>query len=91
MQFDLKVLRDNEIVVAERLVVTDLHDVWSRIARMAEYLDEPGCQIRVTDEAGGIAILIGVAAVRRLFRPRASRLQTLTVADAPSGRAPAIV
>ena len=91
MQYDLKVLRDEEIVAAERLVVTDLRDVWSRISRMAEYVDEPGCQIRVTDEAGGIAILIGVTAVRRLFKPRASRLRTLGAADARSRRAQAIV
>ncbi len=91
MQYDLKVLRDDEIVAAERLAVTDLHDLWSRVARMAEYVGEPGCQIRVTDEAGGIAILIGVTAARRLFKPRASLLRALAVADAPSRRAPAIV
>jgi hypothetical protein len=91
VQYDFKVLRNDEIVAAERLVVTDSGDLWSRVARMAEYVDEPGCQIRVTDETGGIAILIGVTAVRRLFKPRASRLRTLAVADAPSRREPAIV
>ncbi len=91
MRYDLEVLRDDEIVAAECLVVTDSRDLWSRIARMAEHVDEPGCQIRVTDEAGGIAILIGVAAARRSFEAPAPRLRTLTAAGAPFGRAPAIV
>ena len=91
MRYDLQVLRDDEIVAAERLVVTGLRDVWSRIARMADHVAEPGCQIRVTEEAGGIAILIGVTAARRLFKPPAPPLRTRTVMDAPPGRARAII
>ncbi len=53
MRYDFEVLRGDEIIVAERVVATGLRDVWSRIARMAEDVDEPGCQIRVTEEAGG--------------------------------------
>ena len=91
VRYDLEVLRDDEIVAAERFVLADSRDLWSRIARMAKHVDEPGCQIRVTEEAGGIAILIGVAAARRSFTPPAPRLRTLTAVDAPSGHAPAIV
>jgi Helix-turn-helix domain len=79
------------IIVAERVVATGLRDVWSRIARMAEDVDEPGCQIRVTEEAGGIAILIGVTAARCLSQHAAPRLRTPTIVDAPSKRAPALV
>jgi hypothetical protein len=91
VRYDLKVLRDGEIVAAERLVVTDLRDVWSRIAGMADQVDEPGCQIRVTEEAGGIAILIGATAARGLFKPRAPRVRTPTVIEASFGRRRAIV
>ena len=91
MRYDLEVLRDNKIVAAERFVLTDSRDLWSRIAGMAKRVDEPGCQIRVTEEAGGIAILIGVAAARRSLAPPAPRLPILKAADAPSGRAPAVV
>ena len=91
MRYDLEVLRDNKIVVAERFVLADSRDLWPRIAGVAKHVDEPGCQIRVTEEAGGIAILIGVAAARRSFRPPAPGLTILKAADAPSGGAPAIV
>ena len=91
MRYDFEVLRGDEIIVAERVVTTGLRDVWSRIARMAEDVDEPGCQIRVTEEAGGIAILIGVTAARCLSQHAAPRLRTPTIVDAPSKRAPALV
>jgi hypothetical protein len=71
--YDFEVLRGDEIIVAERLVVTGLGDIWSRIARVAEHVAEPGCLIRVTEEGGGIAILIGVTAARCLFHHPASR------------------
>ncbi len=74
MRYDFEVLKGDDIIVAERLAVTGLGDVWSRIANIAEHVDEPGCRIRVTEEAGGIAILIGVTAARRLFEPPAPRL-----------------
>jgi hypothetical protein len=90
VRYDLKVLRDDKIVAAERLVATDLRDVWSRIARMADEVDEPGCQICVTEEAGGIAILIGMTAARRMFKPRAPRVRTPTGFEARFGGRPAI-
>jgi len=88
VRYDLKVLRDDEIVAAERLVVTDVRDIWSRIASMADQVDEPGCQICVTEEAGGIAILIGATAARGLFKP--PRVRTPTVIDGRFGRRRAI-
>jgi hypothetical protein len=73
MRYDFEVRRGDRVIAAERFVVTGLGDVWSRVARMAEHIAEPGCQIRVTEEAGGIAILIGVTAARSLFHHSASR------------------
>lgn len=91
MRYDFEVLRGDEIIAAERLAVTGLRDVWSRIASVAELVDEPGCRIRVTEEAGGIAILIGVTAARCLSRHPTPRLPALTIVDAPSKRALAVV
>ena len=91
MRYDFAVLKGDEIIMAERLAMTGLCDVWSRVARMAEDVDEPGCQIRVTEEAGGITILIGVTAARCLFERPAPRLRTLTVVDPPAKRARANV
>ncbi|HME86126.1 MAG TPA: hypothetical protein VKG91_16660 [Roseiarcus sp.] len=91
LRYDVKVLRDDEIVAAECLVVADLRDVWPKIARMADEVDEPGCQICVTEEAGGIAILIGATAARGLFKPWAPSTRTPTVIDAPFGRSRAII
>ena len=91
MRYDFEVLRGDEIIVAERLAVTGLRDVWSRIASVAERVDEPGCRIRVTEEAGGIAILIGITAARCLFQHPAPRVRNPRIVDAPSTRARAIV
>ncbi len=76
MHYNLEVLKGDEIILAQRLVLTGMGDVWSTIARMAEDVAETGCRIRVTDEAGGIAILIGLTAARRLFQRSAHRLNS---------------
>ena len=73
MQYDVNVLRNDEILAAEHLVVKDFRELWSRIASIAERVDQPGSRIRVTEEAGGIAILIGAAAARCLSKPRTPR------------------
>ncbi len=72
MRYDLEVLRGDEIVAAESLVASGLGDVWSRITKIAENIDAAGCRIRVTEEAGGIAIMIAAVAARRLCGPPAS-------------------
>lgn len=71
MHYNLQVLRGDEILLSERLVLTGVEDIWPRIARLAEGVSETGCHIRVTKEAGRIAVLIGVTAARCLFRPPA--------------------
>jgi hypothetical protein len=90
VQYDLKVLRDDEIVVAERLVVTDLRELWSKVAKIAEHVDQPGSRIRVTEESGGIAILIGAGAARYMVKPQAPRPRTALAAVAPTRRARAM-
>ncbi len=63
---DFEVLRDGAVVAARlSLVLPDIRAAWPKIAELARRYDAPGYKIRVKDEAGGIVILTGVAAVRR--------------------------
>jgi hypothetical protein len=46
--------------------------VWEQIASLASARDGEGRQIRVTNEAGGIVVLVGVCTARRLQALRAA-------------------
>ena len=46
--------------------------VWEQIACLAAARDADGRQIRVTNEAGGIVVLVGVSTARRLHSLRAA-------------------
>ena len=71
--YDFEVLRDGAVIAARRAIwLPDTRAAWPEIARLAKLFDEPGCKIRVLDEAGRIVILTGVAAVRRLAAVRAA-------------------
>ena len=64
--YDFEVLKDGAVIAAEQTVaLPDTSAAWPKIAELARTFDEPGHKIRVKDEAGGIVILIGVAALRR--------------------------
>ena len=64
--YDFEVLKDGAIIAAEQAIaLPDTSAAWPKIAELAKTFDEPGHKIRVRDEAGGIVILIGVAALRR--------------------------
>ena len=63
--YDFEVLKDGAIIAATRsFALADIRAAWPEIAKLAKRFDEPGCKIRVKDEAGRIVILTGVAAVR---------------------------
>ena len=64
--YDFEVLKDGAVIAAEQTIaLPDTNAAWPKIAELAKTFDEPGHKIRVRDEAGGIVILIGVAALRR--------------------------
>ena len=64
--YDFEVLSDGAVIAARRsLALPDIRAAWREIAELARRYDAPGCKIRVKDDAGGIVILTGVAAVRR--------------------------
>lgn len=54
------------------LRLADMDAVWEQIAHLASARDAEGRQIRVTNEAGGIVVLVGVSTARRLQTLRAA-------------------
>jgi hypothetical protein len=66
--YNFEVLKGDETIAAVRSVVLrSARAAWPRIAALAKTIDAPGCRIRVTDQSGGIVILVGVASARRYF------------------------
>jgi hypothetical protein len=64
--YDFAVLRGDETIAALRsIALSDPSAAWSRVAELAENVDEPGCRIRVTNGAGEVVVLVGIAAARR--------------------------
>jgi hypothetical protein len=62
--YDFEVLRDGSVIQTETIHLPDIRDAWPAIRRLARTFCERGHRIRVKDQAGGIVILTGVAAVR---------------------------
>jgi hypothetical protein len=63
--YDFEVLKGETVVASKRsTVLPDVSAAWPKIASLAKAIDEPGYKIRVKDSAGGIVILIGVAALQ---------------------------
>ncbi len=59
-------LKGETLVASKRSInLPNVGAAWTSIANLAKAIDEPGYKIRVKDQAGGIVILIGVAALRR--------------------------
>jgi hypothetical protein len=64
--YDFELLNDGAVIAASRsIALPDLAAAWPKIGQLARTVSEPGCKIRVKDEAGGIVILVGVASARR--------------------------
>jgi hypothetical protein len=61
---DFEVLKGETVVAPKRSIALPDVAAWPKIASLAKAIDEPGYKIRVKDWAGGIVILIGVAALR---------------------------
>ena len=45
---------------------------WDRIGKLARRFDQPGCQIAVKDESGGLAILVGARTARQMLSAQAA-------------------
>ena len=60
--YDFEVLKGDETIAATRSVALPGQTAaWPRIADIAKNVAEPGCRIRVTNQAREMVILIGVA------------------------------
>ena len=61
-RFSFEVLQSGRSITVLRSVrLPDLNTVWDKVAELAEGIEAPGSQIRVTDESGQTLILVGVS------------------------------
>lgn len=64
--YNFAVLKGDETIAGARSVaIPDPNAAWSRVVELAKSIEQPGCRIRVTNEAGEVVILAGVNAARR--------------------------
>jgi hypothetical protein len=62
--YDFEVVKDGTVIQTQTIHLPDISHAWPAIKRLANRFRERGHRIRVKDQAGGIVILTGVAAVR---------------------------
>jgi hypothetical protein len=62
--YSIEVVRGGIILYRCEGVVIDLENAWPLVSRIAEELDAPGARIRVRDQQGRIAIMVGIATAR---------------------------
>ena len=73
MLYDFEVVRDGNVILKQTMHLPDISHAWPAIKRLARRFRERGHRIRVKDQAGGIVILTGVAAVHHLGEGEAGR------------------
>ena len=66
--YDFEILKgDEKIAVLRSIEIPNSRAMWPKITELANKFCEPGYRIRVTDQAGGIVMLVGVDTARRHF------------------------
>lgn len=76
--YDFAVLKGDQTIAATRsIAVHGPRAAWSRVVELAKSVDQPGCRIRVTDEAGDVVILVGIDIARRSIGTHAGRLSQI--------------
>ena len=65
MLYDFEVLRDGSVILTQKIHLPHIRFAWAAITRLATKFRGRGHKIRVKDQAGGIVILTGVAAVHQ--------------------------
>ena len=66
MLYNLEVLRDGSVILTQKIHLPHIRFAWPAINRLAKRFRERGHKIQVKDQAGGIVILTGVAAVHQV-------------------------
>ena len=67
MLYDFEVLRDGTLILTQKIHLPHIRFAWPAINKLATKFRERGHRIRVKDQAGGIVILTGVAAVHQAW------------------------
>ena len=66
--YNFAVLKNDETIATRKSIeLPDLKAAWSQVTELARTIDEPGSRIRVTNRAGEVEILAGVAIARGDF------------------------
>jgi hypothetical protein len=63
--YSFEVVRDTIVIQTQTIDLPNVSHAWSTINQLAGIFHERGHRIRVRDDAGGIVVLTGVAAVGR--------------------------
>ena len=66
MLYNFEVVKQGSVIQTQTFHLPHISHAWPTIIRLARRFCERGHRIRVKDQAGGIVILTGVAAVRQL-------------------------
>jgi hypothetical protein len=67
--YHVNVLTKDHTLAASHALDVTIHTLWSNLAKLAWSVGEIGGQIRVTDQAGKLVILIGVSSARLVLAP----------------------
>jgi len=63
---------DHTVAAIQSVAMSNSRAIWPKIAELARNVGESGGQIRVTDQAGGLIVLVGVNSARRACGPSGS-------------------
>ena len=67
--YNFNVLNGDETVAAiQSVILGNSQAIWPKVAELAWSVGEAGGQIRVTDQAGSVVVLVGVNSARRVSR-----------------------
>src|SRR5271170_694111 len=61
--------RGHTVAAIQSVVMSNSRAIWPKVAELAWNVGESGGQIRVTDQAGGLVVLVGVNSARRACGP----------------------
>ena len=70
--YNFEVLNGDRLVSGAQATMSCARSTWRRIAGLALEATDPSWRIRVTDQHGGIVILTGVAAARKVAQSLAA-------------------
>ena len=72
MLYEFEVVKDGSVILSETIRLPHIRFAWPAIKQLAQRFCERGHRTRIKDQAGGIVILTGVAAVRELVEGQAT-------------------